>query len=936
MSTSSSDTETWEDWKEVSHAEETMASSINAAGLDQTLQDLVNLFKQGLVKAEAIAHIALTCFDIDVTVGGSLSVDIGVSQLSPVTGNITGELHGDLSVSLNSVLGDSLCRGGIKRAKEIDPSLEYWLPDEENQYATAVAPLVASNNIQNAILASGFKGIAAGLNGIQYSITASGELIGERLYELTSVMAAPRYTDTATTGNSRGGALTTTTEQYEEISVSNEEAFMSSEAWSTETTVDSAHAADLWFTYRVRNVGTEYAREIANLAFNIFIGNNPNPAYTYFVAPDLGGAGKFQNFMPGQENIYTSRRIPLSLEQIKAIDLGAPIRVVMADMSYGIDELFYQDAISAGMVIALDDGVDDGNERLDRYLIPTWGNENVLDVVVRYFPSQTDAAGNMVALWTPEYQTTVPSWCNEARQMGSVVWCKHPVTLSSWWDVYLSGLGNGSSPLQNIPTVQGSSVFFRFNKDSDSDGYIDNLEVELGTDRYDVNDFPDPEIIAGTNSHRNGATVTTTLSLLNTGLTDAFALDAVIIAPDDSITVTNSTIGGSARVPAQRQINVGSRILPPSYTEVSWPGTAKPMVGGYYSGEQNRIYNFTVQCAITNCAIGSGAWAIHWSDGDGASGTLNFGDGYASPMPLDVGSFGLQLAMISGHVSNGNTFTVEARAPRDVFQYTINREPYTEPIVVVSYNDPQGNHRIVTPLRLGAPNTSLAGYQGQMFDGAEVRIIGTGKFNPGNNTTSLLVNNTSGTTIANSRIIAEFYGADGNRVASVAQTVTIPAGPNIIPVSWNTASFSPAYDPQQDYILLVFWTNYQNTIIDTDGRPISNLRVDPQPDLTTAAGDEVWDFGSAAQGTIMQRQFALANVGYMDLLTYLSSQPGITVSGPGQSQLLPADLAFYTISVNTDLQPVGPFERTISVRTSDVDSSQRTIIIRGTIVAFNQ
>jgi hypothetical protein len=34
----------------------------------------------------------------------------------------------------------------------------------------------------------------------------------------------------------------------------------------------------------------------ANLAFNIYIGDDPNPAYTYFVGPDLGGDGCFHNF----------------------------------------------------------------------------------------------------------------------------------------------------------------------------------------------------------------------------------------------------------------------------------------------------------------------------------------------------------------------------------------------------------------------------------------------------------------------------------------------------------------------------------------------------------------------------------------------------------------------------------------------------------------
>ena len=91
--------------------------------------------------------------------------------------------------------------------------------------------------------------------------------------------------------------------------------------------MDSAHAAGLWFSHKVRNTGTEYAREIANLAFSLYIGDDPNPAYTYFVAPDLGGDGMLHNFMLGETHPYTSRRIPLTLEQMKAIDLGAPISV---------------------------------------------------------------------------------------------------------------------------------------------------------------------------------------------------------------------------------------------------------------------------------------------------------------------------------------------------------------------------------------------------------------------------------------------------------------------------------------------------------------------------------------------------------------------------------------------------------------------------------
>ena len=62
----------------------------------------------------------------------------------------------------------------------------------------------------------------------------------------------------------------------------------------------------------------------------------PNPAYTYFVgSPDLRRPVDtvFHNFMPGEEHTYTSHHIPLTLEQMKAIDLGGPMRIVVEDFT---------------------------------------------------------------------------------------------------------------------------------------------------------------------------------------------------------------------------------------------------------------------------------------------------------------------------------------------------------------------------------------------------------------------------------------------------------------------------------------------------------------------------------------------------------------------------------------------------------------------------
>ena len=152
--------------------------------------------------------------------------------------------------------------------------------------------------------------------------------------------------------------------------------------------------------------------------------------------------------MPGEEHTYTSRRIPLTLEQMKAIDLGGPIRVVVEDFTYGVDELFYQDAVNAGVLVAMEDGTDDGDEAIDTYLIPTWGDETVLDVLARYFPHTTDADGNLIAIWTPEYRSDTPAWCVEPRVVGTgsqrTLWCKHALSTADWWNVYTNGLGDGT------------------------------------------------------------------------------------------------------------------------------------------------------------------------------------------------------------------------------------------------------------------------------------------------------------------------------------------------------------------------------------------------------------------------------------------------------------------------------------------------------------
>jgi hypothetical protein len=742
-------------------------------------------------------------------------------------------------------------------------------------------------------------------------------------------------------GRSWGGSQTNTHTAYEEHTITNGEAFSNGESWGTATAVNSAHAADLRFSYKITNAGLDFARKICDLSFNVYIGDDPDPAMTYDVGPDLGGDGCFHNFRPGEEVQRASRPLPLSLNQMRDIDLGGPLRVVMSRYVLSTEDYYTEDAVNRGVMVSIEDGAADGDEAIDSYLIPTWGSETVLDVLGRYFPHTTDADGMMVAIWTPEYRADTPAWCADPKVVGTggqrTLWCKHALSTADWWNVYTNGMGDGSEGFQDTPASPGSVALFRFNQDSDLDGYSDRSELRLGTDPNDPASFPKPELIAGVHSARNGNNVVATLSLLNTGFYDAYGVEAVMIAPNDTISITNNTVGGSGRVRAQKQVIVGSRIAPQTPLPAAWlaAGHAKPAAGGYYTSTVDLTYTFT---AADSGSVGAGTLRLNWSDGAGGSGVLNFGAGYLSPNLIDV-SNGIKLGLLSGTLAAGESFTLAATTPRDTFQYTIaagHENDFTPPVVLVSYNDPQGNHRFGIPpaaMSLGLPTDNLMAFSGQMLQEPGVEIVTTGAATAGANTTNLMVNNPTGTALTNARLFLEFVNISGTVTSEVPATTNLPPGPNVVPMNWDTAGFSPAYDPAQDYIVMAFLTDYQGNILDTAARPLSSFQEDPKPAFAMATADAAWDFGAAAQGTLLKRSFTFANTGALDLLTYVSAPAGLTVSQTGSRRVGMADMTTYEMALNTANLAVGPYDGTITIRTSDPDARERTVHVVGTVTA---
>jgi thermitase len=629
----------------------------------------------------------------------------------------------------------------------------------------------------------------------------------------------PVPTTTITRGESHGGAYTTTHAEYEEQTISESSTNQYSDNWSTATAVDSTHAADLRFTYSVVNNGTEYAREVTNLTFNIYIGNNPNPIETY-VAINGTTKPKIQNLFPGDSVTYTSEEIWLTLDEMRAIDEGAPIRIVMEDISFGQDQVFYQDALNGSVLLAMEDGFDDSDETIDSFLIPVWNpTDTVQDIAKRYFPVTEDAQGNLLSIFTPEFNTNPPTFV------------EHSLTGTSWWNIYLSDGLTYVDAFKDTTASPNSSVLIRIVTDSDLDGYNNRNEIRIGTDPDDPASHPSPNLVAGYTKSCTGNDCTVRMAFQNLGNYDAYGVEAIMYTPDGQVNITNNTIGGSGRV------NAGEKVI------------------------------------------------------------------------------------------------VSAS---DTFQYTKTVPSPKEPVIVVSYNDPQGNHRFILPASalLTTLNDNIAPLNGQMLPDPGVDIASTSATNA-----NFVIFSPHAETITNGKLFVEYIDAQGNVIHEDVFTQNFASGPTVVPVSINTGIYPP-----ESTILLAFFTDAQGNIIDSSARPLASFGADPLPEANVTTSDieigaqgvvEVpnpWNFGTVESGTTLYANITLGNTGMGDLRYSLSGWGnGVSVMGVSSGSLSASNTRQFSVTIDTAGLPNGAFSKTLTLRTNDPNHAIITINLTGTI-----
>jgi hypothetical protein len=919
-STSIADTVTWNNWEEVSEAVEQPLGAAQVGGKEWAIPIILSVARTfGLRVAGGVVARQVSGFLVRKGIA-----ELGKQVAIGIVGNAAYDVLKD------TLLGDE-SKDDVQNQYPVNIYNSSSSSANASATASAEASAIVNNNID-------FQGVVGALDSVQYAINRQGELLARGLQDVSYAISQPRLTETRTNGRSWGGAQTTTHEVYEEHTISEGEAFTTGQNWSTAWAVDSSHAADLTFNYTVQNSGTEYARELTNLVFNIYIGDDKLPSITYPAWQQFAN-GKLENLFPvwpntppgmGSSKTFASTDIPLSLDQMKRIDLGERLTVKVESYSYGADELFYADAVTGGVTVFVEDGVEDGDETVDQYVIPTWGVESVQDVLTRYFPHDEDEDGNLNSLWTPEF-----------NGVNQPAWNEHFLSDIAWWNIYLTQGDAGDTPLKDLPAQAGSGVLFRFNRDSDRDGYNDRAEVryycalpEAHPDRSHCADghlrpeiHPQPEVSAGYVARRTGNLVTVTLALENSGTFDAYGIDAVMYSPDATTTIGNNTVGGNGKVRPGNHVAVGSMIKPPDFD--NWGNsTAKPYAGGSYAGDADRTYTFT---AGQPGVVGSGSTSVNWSDGVN-NGVIALGSSYHAPLPVDL-NHGLQVGFNTGTVAANTSFTVQALSPRDTFTYTVNSDPFTPPVIVVSYSDPQGSHRFVTPVLLTKLSDSLAPHSGEMLKGIAVQVVATAPFDPaGVNTTNLVINNPHPALIVGCHLHLNFV-SDGKLVLEKSFTLDIPAGPTVFAADWSATEFSADYNPTGDNLLIAFWTDSENNIIDSAARPFNSFAADPTPTFVMVDANVTWNFGTAAQGTLLKRSFTFANTGSLDLLTYVSAPAGLTVSQTGSRRVGMADMTTYEMALNTANLSVGPYTSDITIRTSDPEARERTVRVTGIVTA---
>jgi SdrD B-like domain/CARDB/Bacterial TSP3 repeat len=802
---------------------------------------------------------------------------------------------------------------------------------------------------RDAVFRDGFAGIARSINGVNQTLDT-------RLVQLANAFIAPRITTTqgSRKGSSYGGERSVAQGVYQENQITTGETFTTATDWRTAVAVNSAHAADLAFTFQILNDGTDVALKINNIKFNVYLNDDVNPIHTYTVA------GEVANLFPGNKVEFTTTpKIPLSLNELRDLDVnptcvtnrilegsdipcsGGKIRIEVAAYSFDNDQLYYADATGAGISIFVQDGIMDGDDTYDLYTIATKNRNNVndnqtlADLFKLYFRGKTDANGLLETFYTPEYVQSNPSWCkNPYRTAIRLVWCEHRLSTVESWSIYTSGIPTSEFSIDTAIVKPGSQAIIAISADTDGDGISDDMEKYLGTNPNYADDYPKSELVAGMVQQRTGNIVESNVSLLNSGLSDAYQIEAHLLAPDDSITIIDGDIGGSGRVRRLSGIHLGkSSLFNVIADEWFAEGHALPRSTSVYSGTVDSLYTFTVSCANANgCIVGSSNWALNWSNTTGHSGTIPFDNTYKSPTVINVRD-GINIGMWGGIVKNNETFEIQGKVAIDNFSYEVNRDTYTAPEVMVTYMDIHGVKRFFMPNTTKNITRSLGDlidHKSSMLQFYEMELFPMGGLSSSNQIRYNIVL-PEGIRFAGAQLQVDVFNMAEDVSFTQISSVNLNPGPNMGVLTWSTSIINSVMTTP-DKVKVVVTLKDRNGIF-MDARAITYADHAAPVFAEATISDTVLALGSAIQGIAQRGQLTLHNAGSGVLFAFAEPDDVVTLLPTNEIAINAGQPLDVTFMVDTEKLPLGNYTRDITLKTSDPDNSTITVRITGTVTA---
>lgn len=492
-----------------------------------------------------------------------------------------------------------------------------------------------------------------------------GKIINKdsNVYHVTSVMDSNNYHGP---GNEMSFNVQTQKENFHSIQSTETNIVATSEFWMKAKTSRVHDAAELRFLFTIENSGTDVARTVEGIRFEIEIGNDTRPI-TY---PPLYENLKISNLFPGETHtLSVNPGISITYDQLKLIDNGAKINITLKDFSFDEDELYYENAYEQSVIFEVNYGESFDEQTVHTYMCYIGENYTYLDSLNHALP--IDLVNNTL------------------YSIGN-----YEINDHSWWNVFNTRVYNGSFIFALAEPKQ--KVHLRYYQDSDRDGYTDQMEYDMGYDMNNYHSHPSPLIIGNItydmeNNDRYGV-----LTLNNAGDYKATNVESIIFSPDQSTTILDGFTGGGGTLESNQTYTIDDDKF---HFETNSPFYKEPiMVVKYNDPNRNHItlfnnsLNSSTYFDFTGVDFQSPYLCSYTKDNEIVAVINNPTEGNWTDMRLHLNIFNLGGELLKSYQKNISVFPGDNQywfswKPSDIIQNNESNMEHKYQIVFTDHNE---------------------------------------------------------------------------------------------------------------------------------------------------------------------------------------------------------------------------------------------------------